>query len=62
MAMYWTCKYGANHDLGEKCDCREAEEQQEAGRYPLMKERGTNQLVFNWQEEGGKSEKKAGCI
>mgnify|MGYP001083986897 CR=1 FL=1 len=21
MAMYWTCRYGANHDPGERCDC-----------------------------------------
>lgn len=23
MAMYWTCRYGANHDCGERCDCGE---------------------------------------
>lgn len=23
MAMYWTCKYGTNHDCGERCDCEE---------------------------------------
>lgn len=26
MARYWTCRYGANHDFGEKCDCAEAAE------------------------------------
>lgn len=26
MAMYWTCQYGANHDFGEQCDCKDEEQ------------------------------------
>lgn len=29
MAQYWTCRYGANHDPGEKCDCMEGKEKTE---------------------------------
>lgn len=28
MAKYWTCKYGANHDIGEACDCEKMEMQE----------------------------------
>jgi len=61
MAMYWTCRYGANHDLGEKCDCRE-EEERAARMIPLVREKGTNQLAFDWQEEGRRNGKKTGCV
>ena len=27
MAKFWTCGYGANHDMGERCDCYREEEQ-----------------------------------
>lgn len=58
MAMYWTCRYGANHDYGEKCDCREAAEEQRAKMIPLVKEKGTGQLAFEWLEERGDNGKK----
>lgn len=28
MALYWTCKYGINHDCGERCDCEEEMERE----------------------------------
>lgn len=57
MAMYWTCKYGVNHDCGERCDCEEerAREQQielERMERLYIKEQGTDQLTFNLQRVG----------
>ena len=52
MAMYWTCRYGANHDLGEKCDCAEAAEKERKKQEQLVvKEKGTDQYTFRWPPE-----------
>lgn len=56
MAKYWTCKYGANHGMGERCDCEEEMEMErelarraaERAEKMLMREAGTGQLAFNW--------------
>lgn len=37
MAKYWTCKYGANHDIGEACDCEKEMEVEKAIREQHMK-------------------------
>ena len=57
MAMYWTCKYGSNHDCGERCDCeeekaRERERERERMERLYAKEPKTNQLTFNWNKVG----------
>lgn len=57
MAMYWTCKYGANHDCGERCDCeeeraREREQERQRTERLYITERKTNQLTFNLQKVG----------
>ncbi len=52
MARYWTCRYGANHDFGEKCDCAETAEKEHKKREGLIvKEKKTNQYTFNWTRE-----------
>ncbi len=52
MARYWTCRYGANHDFGEKCDCAEAAERERKKQEQLIvKEKGTGQLVLRWPPE-----------
>ena len=57
MARYWTCRYGANHDFGEKCDCAEAAERERKKQEQLIvKEKGTGQLVLRWPPE-----RAAGC-
>ena len=56
MAMYWTCQYGANHDLGEKCDCAEAAEKERKKQEQLVvKEKGTDQYTFRWPPENVKA-------
>lgn len=57
MAQYWTCKYGANHDCGERCDCMEAKEMEERMERKRMEamvvqERG-GQMVLNLPVERG---------
>ncbi len=37
MAKYWTCEYGANHDIGEACDCEKEMEAEKAFREQRMK-------------------------
>lgn len=52
MARYWTCRYGANHDFGEKCDCAEAAEKERKKQEQLVvKEKGTDQYTFCWPPE-----------
>lgn len=52
MAMYWTCRYGANHDFGEKCDCARVQKaEQEKKGYIFVEEKGTGQFSFNWKPE-----------
>lgn len=50
MAMYWTCQYGANHDFGEQCDCREEMEKENSRRINSgllsMGEAGQMEFVF----------------
>lgn len=29
MPKYWTCSYGANHDIAERCDCHREQEEKE---------------------------------
>ena len=56
MAKYWTCSYGANHGIGERCDCeQEMEMEKEMARRAaeqteklLTREAGTGQLAFTW--------------
>lgn len=53
MAMYWTCQYGANHDLGEKCDCESSvQRMQEFFNNTIRKNQRTGQYSFLWAEEG----------
>ena len=38
MAMFWTCPYGANHDFGERCDCKpEKKTEKLLKKRPLLK-------------------------
>lgn len=56
MAKFWTCKYGANHGVGERCDCeKEMETEREVARKMAEKterilavESSTGQLAFKW--------------
>ena len=53
MAYYNICpKCGGTLDPGEPCDCEEVEAAEQSKRERLlMREKGTNQLVFNWAEK-----------
>lgn len=52
MAMYWTCQYGANHDLGEKCDCESpVQRMQDFFKRNTRKNPRTGQYSFQWIEE-----------
>lgn len=49
MAMYWTCKYGSNHDCGERCDCEEElKKEKERLKKIYIQEPKSNQLTFNF--------------
>lgn len=49
MAMYWTCEYGANHDIGEKCDCAMEKEMEEKKRLSMFEvEKESQQLKMIW--------------
>lgn len=49
--MYWTCEFGANHDHGEKCDCRQEQEERERRIISMYRrEKGTGQMTFDWQK------------
>ena len=50
MEFYSTCsKCGATLDPGERCDCEEAEEREQAKiELYLVMEQETNQYAFNW--------------
>ena len=53
MAYYSICPdCGGTLDPGERCDCKEVKEKEQNKRERLlMKEKGTNQYVFNWGAE-----------
>lgn len=56
--MFWTCRYGANHDHGEKCDCRREIEQEEEKKRKYMEklliaDEKTNQYRLNFNRERG---------
>ena len=53
MAMYWTCRYGANHDYGEKCDCEKEEEKQEKYIKDIIVFDNDGQAVFSFIAERG---------
>lgn len=55
MAKFWTCKYGANHGMGERCDCEQEMEiekelskrmSEQRQRLPV-REDDTGQLAFD---------------
>ena len=55
MAKFWTCKYGANHGMGERCDCeQEMEVEKELKRKAAelrerqLREDDAGQLAFSW--------------
>lgn len=55
MAKYWTCKYGANHDIGEACDCEEMEMREKELRVQrldgMIVQEGSGQLVLALSKE-----------
>lgn len=55
MAKYWTCENGANHDIGEPCDCKKVEQEERELRERWMRgrlatEKG-GQLVIKFGRE-----------
>lgn len=60
MAMYWTCKYNANHDIGERCDCERERAIADAEMHRLTRmEEKTKQIAFNFKE--AEEHEKAAC-
>lgn len=58
MAFYRTCPLcGGNLDPGERCDCIQEKLQKEQAMQNLLKIGKSNQLEFNFEKGGNKSEK-----
>lgn len=57
--MFWTCKYGANHDFGEQCDCAQEKEAEKQKIQALYKVGKTGQFTFCFDEEEEKKREKA---
>ena len=51
MAMYWTCRYGANHDCGERCDCEAEENKREKESKSMIVFGDDGQAIFSFIAE-----------